>query len=112
MFVPASGHGDATEARTSRSWQSIAKATERTFPTPAGNQEDVAAPALVQRRLVADAPDAGAGAGAEGDAALDGGADEAGQHGRGLAEGIGRRAGILGFAAKNHVKLLAETWWD
>jgi len=50
---------------------------------------------VVQRRRVADAPDASAGAGAEGDTALDGGADEAGQHGRGLAEGIGRRAVIF-----------------
>lgn len=36
MFVPASGRGDATEARTSRSWQSIAKATERTSPLQQG----------------------------------------------------------------------------
>jgi hypothetical protein len=50
---------------------------------------------VVQLRLVADAPDASAGAAAEGDAALNGGADEAGQHGRGLAEGIGRRAVIF-----------------
>ena len=50
---------------------------------------------VVQLRLVADAPDASAGAGAEGDAALDGGAEEAGQHGRGLAEGIGQRAVIF-----------------
>jgi hypothetical protein len=35
---------------------------------------------MAQIRLVAEAADAGAGAGAEGDAAMDGGADEAGQN--------------------------------
>jgi hypothetical protein len=47
---------------------------------------------VVQLRLVADAADASAAAGAEGDAALDRGADEAGRHGQGLPERIGRRA--------------------
>ena len=42
--------------------------------------------------LVAEAADAGAGARAEGAAALDGGADEAGEDWRGLAEGVGGRA--------------------
>jgi hypothetical protein len=37
-----------------------------------------AAGGVAQIRLVAEAADVGAGAGAEGDAALDGGADEAG----------------------------------
>ena len=39
---------------------------------------------VTEVRLVAEAADAGAGAGAEGDAALDGGADDPGQDGRGL----------------------------
>jgi hypothetical protein len=47
---------------------------------------------VTEVRLVAEAADAGAGAGAEGDAALDGGAEDPGQDGRGLAEGVGRRA--------------------
>lgn len=45
--------------------------------------------------LVAEAADAGAGAGAEGNAALEGGADEAGEDGRGLAEGVGGRAVVF-----------------
>jgi hypothetical protein len=47
---------------------------------------------VTEVRLVAEAADAGAGAGAEGDAALDGGPDEVSQDGRGFAEGVGRRA--------------------
>src|SRR5262245_6598392 len=43
-------------------------------------------------RLVAEAADAGAGAGAEGDATLDGGAHEAGEAGRGIGEEMGGRA--------------------
>jgi hypothetical protein len=50
---------------------------------------------VTQVRLVAEAADARAGTGAEGDAALDRGADEAGQDGRGLAEGVGR--GVVVF---------------
>jgi len=50
---------------------------------------------VTEVRLVAEAADAGAGAGAEGDAALDGGADDPGQDGRGLAEGVGRRAVVF-----------------
>jgi hypothetical protein len=46
-------------------------------------------------RLVADAADAGAGAGAEGDAALDGGAGEAGQDGRSFGERV-RRGCVVG----------------
>jgi hypothetical protein len=45
--------------------------------------------------LVAEAADAGAGPGAEGDAALDGGADEAGQDGGGLSEWVGGRLVIF-----------------
>ena len=39
-------------------------------------------------RLVAEAAEAGAGAGAEGDAALDGGPNEAGQDGRGFGQRV------------------------
>ena len=42
--------------------------------------------------LVAEAADAGAGPGLQGDAALDGGAHEPGQDGRGLGERVGGRA--------------------
>jgi hypothetical protein len=49
---------------------------------------------VTEVRLLAEAAEAGAGAGAESDAALDGGADDPGQDGRGLAEGVGRRAGV------------------
>jgi hypothetical protein len=42
--------------------------------------------------LVAEAADAGAGPGPQGDAALDGGAHEPGQDGRGLGERVGGRA--------------------
>jgi len=52
---------------------------------------------VTQGRLVAEAPDAGAGAGAEGDAALDGGAGEAGQDGRGVGEGVGRGRVVSGL---------------
>jgi hypothetical protein len=45
---------------------------------------------VTEVRLVAEAADASAGAGAEGDTALDGGADEAGEDGRGLGERVGR----------------------
>ena len=47
---------------------------------------------VTEIRLVAEAADAGAGAGAEGDPALDGGPGEAGQDGRGSRERVGRRA--------------------
>jgi len=43
-------------------------------------------------RLVAEAADAGTGAGAKGDAALDGGAHETGEDWRGLGEWVGGRA--------------------
>jgi len=46
---------------------------------------------VTEIRLVAEAADAGAGTGAEGNAALDGRADDPGEDGRGPAEGIGRR---------------------
>jgi hypothetical protein len=46
-------------------------------------------------RLVAEAADAGAGPAAEGDAALDGGAHEAGQDGRGFGERVGGRAVVF-----------------
>ena len=49
---------------------------------------------VTEGRLVAEAADAGAGAGAEGDAALDGGAGEAGQDGRGVGERV-RRGGVV-----------------
>jgi hypothetical protein len=54
-----------------------------------------------QVRLVAEAADAGAGTGAEGDTTLDRGADEASQDGRGLGERVGRRrvVGWLELAA-------------
>jgi hypothetical protein len=42
-------------------------------------------------RLVAEAADAGAGPGAQGDAPLDGGAHEPGQDGRGLGKWVGGR---------------------
>jgi len=45
---------------------------------------------VTEIRFVAEAADAGAGTGAESDAALDGRADDPGQDGRGLAEGVGR----------------------
>jgi hypothetical protein len=56
---------------------------------------------VTQVRLVAEAADAAAGAGAEGDAALDGGAGEAGQDGRGFGERVsrGRVVGKLALAA-------------
>jgi hypothetical protein len=50
---------------------------------------------VTEVRLVADAADAGAGAGAEGDAALDGGAGEVGQDGRGFGERV-RRGCVVG----------------
>jgi hypothetical protein len=50
---------------------------------------------MAQIRLVAEAADAGAGAGAEGDAALDGGAGEAGQDRGSLRERVGR--GVVVF---------------
>src|SRR5262245_31868264 len=50
---------------------------------------------VAQICLVAEAADVGAGTGAEGDAALDRGADEAGQDGRGLTEGGRPRRGRL-----------------
>ena len=46
-------------------------------------------------RLVAEAPDAGAGARTEGDAALDGGAHETGEDGRGLGEWVSGRAVVV-----------------
>lgn len=46
---------------------------------------------MTEIRLVAETADAGAGTGAEGDAALDGRADDLGEDGRALAEGVGRR---------------------
>ena len=46
---------------------------------------------VTEVRLVAKAADAAAGAGTEGAAVLDGGADEAGQARRGLGERVGRR---------------------
>jgi hypothetical protein len=45
---------------------------------------------VTEVRLVAEAADAGAGAGTEGDTALDGGADEAGPDRRGLGKRVGR----------------------
>jgi hypothetical protein len=36
MSAPVSGRGDATKAGTSRSWQSMAKATEITSPLQHG----------------------------------------------------------------------------
>jgi hypothetical protein len=45
---------------------------------------------VTEVRLVAEAPDAGAGAGTEGDATPDGGAGEAGQDGRGVGERVCR----------------------
>jgi hypothetical protein len=36
MSAPVSGRGEATKAGTSRSWQSIAKATEITSPLQQG----------------------------------------------------------------------------
>jgi hypothetical protein len=50
---------------------------------------------VTQVRLVAEAADTAAGTGPEGDATLDGGADEAGQDGRGFGERVGRRRGDL-----------------
>jgi hypothetical protein len=50
-----------------------------------------------QVRLVAEAADAGAGRGAEGDTTLDRGADEASQDGRGLGERVGRRRVVGGL---------------
>jgi hypothetical protein len=50
---------------------------------------------VTQVRFGVEAAHASAGPGAEGDAALDRGADEAGQDGRGLAEGVGR--GVVVF---------------
>lgn len=52
---------------------------------------------VAQVRRLAEAADTGAGARAEGDAALDGGAGEAGQDGGGLGEEVVRRAIILGL---------------
>jgi hypothetical protein len=52
---------------------------------------------VTEVRLVAEAPDAGAGAGAEGDAALDGGAGEAGQDGRGVGERVRRGRVVSGL---------------
>jgi hypothetical protein len=49
--------------------------------------------------LVTEASDAGAGAGAEGDAALDGGAGEAGQDGRGFRERVRRGCVVGGLQA-------------
>jgi hypothetical protein len=46
-------------------------------------------------RLVAEAPDAGAGARTESDAALDGGAHETGEDGRGLGEWVSGRAVVF-----------------
>ena len=57
-------------------------------------------------RLVAEAADACAGAGAEGDAALDGGADEAGEDGRSLGEGVSRRAIVFGLEVAAGEQLL------
>jgi hypothetical protein len=56
---------------------------------------------VAEIRRLAETADAGAGARAEGDATLDGGPDQAGQQGRGLAEGVGRRrvGGGLNLAA-------------
>src|SRR5439155_8206030 len=50
---------------------------------------------VTEVRLVAEAADAGAGTGAEGDAALDGGLNEAGQDGRDLGERV-RRDRVVG----------------
>jgi hypothetical protein len=50
---------------------------------------------VTEVRLVAEAADAGTGAGAEGDAALDGGAHKTGEEQRGLGEGIGPRAAVF-----------------
>jgi hypothetical protein len=50
---------------------------------------------VAEVRLVAEAAHASAGTGAEGDAALDRGADDAGQDGRGLGEGVGRGAVVF-----------------
>ena len=52
---------------------------------------------VTQVRLVAEAADAGAGAGAEGDAALDGGTDKAGQDGGGVGERVRRGGVVSGF---------------
>ena len=53
--------------------------------------------AVTEIRLTAEAADAGTGAGAEGDAALDGGAGEAGQDGRGVGERVRRRRVVGGL---------------
>jgi hypothetical protein len=50
---------------------------------------------VTEVRLVAEAPDAGAGARTEGDAALDGGAHETGEDGRGLGEWVSGRAVVV-----------------
>jgi hypothetical protein len=50
---------------------------------------------LPEVRLVAEAPDAGAGARTEGDAALDGGAHETGEDGRALGEWVSGRAVVV-----------------
>jgi hypothetical protein len=66
---------------------------------------------VTEVRLVAEAPDAAAGAGAEGDAALDGGAGEAGQDGRGVGERVrrGRVVGGLELAAGEQASPLRRT---
>ncbi|MCI0547655.1 MAG: hypothetical protein L0027_10270 [Candidatus Rokubacteria bacterium] len=51
---------------------------------------------MTEVRLVAEAADAGAKAGAEGDTTLDGGTDEAGQDRGGLGEWVGRRRVVVG----------------
>ncbi len=61
---------------------------------------------VTEVRLVAEAADASAGAGAEGDAALDGGADEAGEDGRSLGEGVSRRAIVFGLELATGEQLL------